>query len=128
MNDDALLTEINRSLAFQVKWRRVMSGMYFTSTALAILCSAAATVTAGMNKTVWASILAGSATSLFGLEKALLLREKWAHHVSIAVQLDALKLAYVYSNIGREEAAKRMGNILTEYAVKLPTAPRTERD
>ncbi|MDR3557190.1 MAG: hypothetical protein P4L55_20745 [Syntrophobacteraceae bacterium] len=77
---DPFLAEIDGKLAFQTKWRRIMSVAYFTNTALALISSSAATVVAAIGEAFWGSLLAAAATVLFGLEKTLLLREKWSHH------------------------------------------------
>ncbi|MGO9530949.1 MAG: hypothetical protein ACLP3B_07185 [Syntrophobacteraceae bacterium] len=124
MNDtDPFLAEIDGKLAFQTKWRRIMSISYFTSTALALVCSSGATVVSAIGQAFWGSLLAATATVLFGLEKTLLLREKWSHHLTIAAELEALKLALSYGGLSEVAAAKRMGELLKDYAVKLPVAP-----
>ena len=68
--DTEFLTEVDSKLAFQTKWRRVMSISYFTATALALTCSSAATVVAATGEALWGSVLAAAATVLFGLEDA----------------------------------------------------------
>jgi hypothetical protein len=122
-DNDRFLAEIDGKLAFQTKWRRIMSIAYFTSTALALVSSSAATVVSAIGEAFWGSLLAAAATVLFGLEKTLLLREKWSHHLTIAAELEALKLALCFGGLPQEEAAKRMGEVLKDYAVKLPVAP-----
>ena len=117
------LTEIDEKLAFQTKWRRIMSISYFTSTALALISSSAATIVSAIGEAFWGSLLAAAATVLFGLEKTLLLREKWSHHLTIAAELEVIKIALTYGGLSQEEAAKRMGDVLKDYAVKLPVAP-----
>jgi membrane protein YdbS with pleckstrin-like domain len=120
---DDLLSELADKLAFQQKWRRVMSISYFTATAVALACSAAAAIVAALGYAFWASVLAGGATALFGIEKTLLLREKWSHHLGTAAQLEALEVEFRYGGLGQEEAAKRLAKLLVEYAGRLPTAP-----
>jgi hypothetical protein len=124
MKDDKLIAEIDAQLTFQVKWKRVMSAAYFITAALAIVSSAAATVVAGAGYTVAASILAGAATALFGLEKALLFREKWTHHLNSAMQLQALKIEYQHGALDAVKTSQRLAEILTTYAIRLPIAPQ----
>jgi len=126
MKDDGLVAEIEAQLAFQQKWRRVMSMAYFRTAALGIVASAAATIVAGAGRAFPASILAGSATALFGFEKALLFREKWTHHVNNAMQLEALKIAYLHGSLETAKAVERLGEILTNYGARLPMAERNE--
>jgi hypothetical protein len=122
-DSDAFLAEIESNLAFQTKWRRIMSISYFTGTALALISSSAATVVSARGEAFWGAVCAAVATVLFGLEKTLLLREKWSHHLTIAAQLEAVKLAFRFGGLAQEEAAKRIGQVLQDYAVKLPIAP-----
>jgi len=123
MADRNLLAEIEQKLAFQQKWRRIMSGSYFSVTAFALVSSAAATIVAALGNGFWGSILAGGATALFGIEKTLLLREKWSRHLNSAAQLEALEVELRYGGLGQEEAAKRLANVLIEYAGRLPLGP-----
>ena len=126
MKDDGLVLEIETQLAFQQKWRRVMSLAYFITAALGIIASAAATIVAGAGWAFAASILAGSATALFGFEKALLFREKWTHHVNSAMQLEALKIGYTHGSVDTAKAVERLSEILMNYGAKLPMAERNE--
>jgi hypothetical protein len=126
MKDDELVAEIEAKLVFQVKWKRIMSAAYFTTTALGLVFSAAATVVAGVGYSLGASILAGSATALFGLEKALLFREKWTHHLNSAMQLEALKIEYQYGTLDATKTSQRLAEILTSYAARLPVTPRID--
>lgn|SRR5262249_28839531 len=126
MPDEGLVSEIDAQLAFQTKWKRIMSVAYFSCAALAITASAGATVVAALEYSVIASILAGTATTLFGLEKALLFREKWSHHLSSAMQLQALKIEYLHGGLDNGKASQRMADILMSYAVHLPIAPRED--
>jgi hypothetical protein len=101
-----------------------MSIAYFTSTALALVSSSSATLTAAAGQTVWGgAALAAAATILFRLEKTLLLREKWSHHLTIVAELEALKVALMFGGLSQAEAAQRLETILKDYAVKLPIAP-----
>jgi hypothetical protein len=69
-----------------------MSISYFAASGIALLYSTAATIAAAGGHAPAGAVLAGMATLLFGLEKALLLREKWAHHLAIAGRLDTVGL------------------------------------
>lgn len=124
MADESLAREIETALAHQLTWRRVMSGSYFATSAAGIVCSGLATVLAGLDRAPEAAVFAGTATVLFGLEKAMLFREKWAHHLSISTQLEALRLQFLHGGLTDDKAARRMAEILEEYAVKLPIARR----
>ena len=120
----ALIEELEREIRRQNIWRRIMSVAYFVTSASAIACSGAATVVAGLGHAAYAAWLAGGATVLFGLEKAMLFREKWMHHLTTASQLEALRFGYVYGQLTVEQASQRIGAVLTEYAVKLPVGAR----
>lgn len=126
MTKDNLLPELDEAIAFQTKWRRIMSVGHTSMSALAIIASGAATVVAALGHATEAAILAAVATISFGAEKALMLREKWVHHLATAAQLRSLKLALVYEGLDTKTAAEKMGRILEGYAVGLPTAPRSE--
>jgi hypothetical protein len=121
--NEALIKELEIALSRQHRWRRIMSVSYFTSTALAIICSGAATIVAGLGNSVDAANLAGVATILFGLEKAMLFREKWTHHLGISAQLQALRYRYLFGDTSDAEAAAGMGEIISNYAINLPVAP-----
>jgi hypothetical protein len=121
--NDALIEELGHEIRRQNLWRRIMSIAYFVTSAAAIACSGAATIVAGL-QLQYAAWLAGGATVLFGLEKAMLFREKWIHHLTTASQLEALRYGYVYGELTDEQASARIGHVLTEYAVKLPIASR----
>lgn len=120
----SLIQELDDEIRHQNKWRVIMSTLYFVTSAVAIVCSGGATVVAGLGNANDAALLAGSATVLFGLEKAMLFREKWSHHLSTATQLESARLGYKYGEVSEQEIAKRVGAILTEYAVELPIAAR----
>jgi len=124
--DDALSQELSNAIERQNRWRRIMSFGYFTSTGAAIFASAAATVTAGLDYADYAAVLAGLTTVLYGLEKGLLLREKWAHHLRTSAQLEALRLNYVYGDIDTAKVSKMMGEIGNEYALNLPISSRDD--
>jgi hypothetical protein len=121
-----LVAEIDQELERQRKWRAVMSGAYFTTAGVAIFCSVAATVAAGMGHSAYAAYLAGGASVLLGLEKGLLFREKWSHHLATFAQLESLRLQLVYGHLPVEDASLRMGQILTDYAIKLPVSSRKD--
>lgn len=127
MSNGDLLSTIDRELAFQDKWRRIMSGAYFTGTALALVAGTGATITSGMGNTVWGSLLAGTATTLIALEKTLMLREKWNYHRATASELDALKISHQFGGLDEKETAKQLSQLLKDYALKLPVESREER-
>lgn len=118
--------ELDNAIERQNRWRRIMSFGYFTSTGAAIFGSAAATVAAGLDYADWAAVLAGLTTVLYGLEKGLLLREKWAHHLRTSAQLEALRLNYVYGGLDTIKVSKVMGEIGNEYALNLPISSRDD--
>lgn len=43
---------------------------------------------------------------LFGLEKAMLFREKWAHHLGTWTQIHALRLQYLHGDVSDANAAR----------------------
>ena len=124
MNDDAFLADIQIQLKHQTTWRRVMSGAYFVSTAVAILASGAATVMSGLGFSAWGAVLAGAATVFFGLEKAMLFREKWTHHLNTCAELEALRVEYIHGGLDIKEAAEKMTAVVMNYARKLPVDRR----
>ena len=103
-----------------------MSLSYTSASALAIIASGAATVVAALGYSTEAAILAAVSTVSFGMEKALMLREKWAHHLTTGAQLRALRLALVHGGLDTKMAAEKMGRILQGYAAALPISPRAE--
>lgn len=123
---DSLLPELDEAIAFQTRWRRIMSVGHTSMSTLAIIASGAATVVAAAGRATEAAILAAVATISFGTEKTLMLREKWMHHLATAAQLRSLRLALVYEGLDTKRAAEKMGRILEGYAVGLPLAPRSE--
>lgn len=129
---DALIAEISEQIVFQRKWKRVMSGAYFTASAAGILLGTTATIVAALdlsNLTLpWASMLAGGATVVYGLEKALLFREKWAHHLSSEMELRSLRVNLQNDVIEPKEGARKVGEIMRGYAVNLPIAPHRDED
>jgi hypothetical protein len=119
-----LLQTLEDRLAQQLTWRRVMSGAYFVSSAVAIVCAGAATVVSGGGYSTVGAVLAGATTIVLGLEKAMLFREKWSHHLLTYGQLEALRLEYLHAGLTEAETAKRLGSIITQYGANLPVAPR----
>lgn len=126
-SDDRLLQTIDRELTTQLTWRRIMSGAYFVTSATAIICAGGATVVSGMGYAGWGAILAGMATILLGIEKAMLFREKWSHHLVTHSKLESLRLQYLHTGLSEAEAANRMGAILTEYGANLPVSDRENK-
>ena len=126
MTTDTLLLELDDAIAFQTKWRRIMSVAHTSMSTLALIASGAATVVAALGYATEAAILAAVATASFGTEKALMLREKWVHHLTTVTQLRALRLAMKYGGLDEKTAAERMGQILEGYAGGLPVASRVE--
>ena len=126
MVTDGLLPELDKGIAFQTKWSDIMSLSYTSMSALAVIASSAATVVAALGYSMEGAILAAVATVSFGVEKALMLREKWAHNLATAAQLRSLRLALVYGELDTRTASLKMGRILEGYAVGLPIMPRSE--
>lgn len=123
MTRDALESEVEIQISFQQKWKRIMSGAYFSAAALGILLGSSATITAALQYSTEASLLAGGATAVYGIEKALLLREKWAHHLRSEMELRSLRLNYLNGVLEAPDMAAAIGRILTGYAANLPIAP-----
>lgn len=128
---DSLIAEISQQINFQQKWKRVMSGAYFTASAAGILLGTTATILAALELSSplpWASMVAGGATVVYGLEKALLFREKWAHHLSSEMELRSLRVNLQNGVIEPKEGARKVGEIMRGYAVNLPIAPHRDED
>lgn len=125
---ERLLQTIDGELATQLKWRRIMSGAYFVTSAVAIMSAGAATVVAGMGYAEMGAVLAGTATVLLGMEKAMLFREKWSHHLSTHARLESLRLEYLHAGLSEAETAKHMGKIVTDYGTNLPVSERREEN
>lgn len=123
MNNN-LLEELDKEIAHQNLWRKIMSITYFVISGAAIIFSGTATIFAGLQQATYAAWLAGIATVLFGLEKSMLFREKWMHHLTTVSQLTALRLSYLYGQLNQQEVSERMGQLLTEYAAGLPVSQR----
>ena len=111
-----LLADIDEMLSPQVKWRSIMSISYFLMAVLAIGTSAAATIFSGLGMADWATISAAAATALLGMEKTLLLRERWNHHVRTAASLTSVRLQVDYNELKADEAIKKLANINRDYA------------
>jgi len=126
MANDSLLPELDEAIAFQSRWSDIMSLSHTSMSALTVIASGAATVVAASGYPTEAAILAAVATISFGVEKALMLREKWAHHLATAAQLRSLRLDLVYGGLDTKTAAHNMGRILQGYAWGLPIATPTE--
>ena len=86
--------ELDEAIAFQTRWRRIMSVSYTSMSALAIISSGAAAVVAALGHATEAAILAAISTISLGTEKALMLREKWLHHLVTTAQLDSLRAGH----------------------------------
>jgi hypothetical protein len=126
MTRDNLLPELDEAIAFQSRWSNIMSISHTSLSALAIIASGAATVVAALQFSTYAAVLAAVATISFGMEKTLMLRDKWMHHLTTVAQLRSLRLALVYGGLDMNQASQNMGRILEGYAVGLPIAPRSE--
>ena len=126
MVNNGLLPELDEGIAFQTRWSDIMSVSYTSMSALAVIASGAAAVVAALGFSWQGAILAAVSTISFGVEKALMLREKWAHNLGTAAQLRSLRLALVYGGLDTKTAALKMGRILEGYAVGLPLMPRSE--
>jgi hypothetical protein len=126
MANDGLLPELDKEIAFQDKWADIMSWSYTSMSALAIIASGAATVVAALGYSTYGAILAAVATVTFGVEKALMLREKWVHNRTTGAHLRSLRLALAYGGLDTKQAAEKMGRILEGYAVALPITSRSE--
>jgi len=122
--DSALLEQVSREEARQVFWRRFMSFAYFGAVALSILSSGGATVLAGAGHSELAAAFAGLATVLLGLEKGLLLREKWIHHLMVSTRLTDLAVRHRHGGLSDHDAAEAFTSTLTEYALNLPIPDR----
>jgi len=118
--NQGLLSEIESQLARQLCWRRIMSGAYFVTSAVAIVCAGAATIVSGIGHAEVGAVLAGTATVLLGIEKGMMFREKWAFHLSTYARLDALRIEYSNGAISDENAVKRLSEIICNYATDLP--------
>jgi hypothetical protein len=102
--------ELDKRIQFHQRWRRIWSGVYFTSSATTVISAALATASAGFitstggGKLLTAS-LALAATVFASLEKVLKMREKWDLHRNSQVALEIVKLKSV---AGSDEAAKAL--------------------
>ncbi len=122
---DNLLEELDSSIAFQEKWRLIMSVAHTSMMGIAICSSGAATVVAALGYSTQAAILAGTATTLLGLEKMLMLREKWVHHSSTVARLKSLRLALLHGGKDTKLIAAQFGEVMIEYAGGLPVGQRS---
>lgn len=123
MTTNDVVSELDKAIAFQARWQLIMSVSHTSLSFLTVFASGAATVVASTGNAAEAAVLAATATVSFGTEKALMLREKWIHHLATSAQLQSLRLAIKYGGVDERSGAIRMGNILKGYAISLPVAP-----
>lgn len=118
--DNELRAELNRAIAFQKKWRRVTSLLYFGGASLSVVSAILATLLGGFGNSQAAAIAAAFAAVFTSLEKVLLFREKWSHHRLIEVQLEGLRLDLISGNVDVKGTAQNMKELLTTYASRMP--------
>ena len=116
-----------RRIYIKQKWRRIASFSYVALTAIALCASSGASVLAALEYSKSAAVAAAAATAFFGLEKAMLLREKWAHHALVASRLQSLLIRVRLQQIDGKLAGSEIDAILLDYSSKLPiTAQRSD--
>src|SRR2546425_426921 len=94
MNDIDIVTrlqeDVSHQLAFQKRWRITSMVGYVGTTIGSLICSASASVFAGMDYSRSAAVFAAAATVLLGAEKTLMFREKWKFHLLMYTKLQVL--------------------------------------
>ena len=71
-----------------------------------------------------AAFFAAAATILLSIEKSMLFREKWKHHLSMYASLSAIKIEYDIAKVSDNEVLTRIENILDKYSSDLPIESR----
>ena len=117
-----VIIQVRKELDHQTKWRRIMSGCYFTTTALSILASGAATISSLELPAKVCGAFAACATILLALEHGLRFRDKWTHHRLMAARLKAVSVSFETHAFSEQEAALELKQILFDDAHLLPTA------
>lgn len=116
-----VLVVINDQLQFQKKWKTLSMAMYSTSSIGSIICTGSATILAALKEySIEAAVLAAVATILLSIEKSLLFREKWKHHLYIYTSLSALKLEYEVIPLSEQEVLTKLEKLLDKYSSELP--------
>jgi hypothetical protein len=123
--DPRFVSELNKRIEFQQKWRRITSFSYFTGASMSVIAAATATVVAGLGYAAAAAVVAAVATIVTSLEKILLFREKWGHHRAIETDLELLRLRYETGKVDTDGAISEIEKIVRRYGAKLPTAVTT---
>lgn len=114
------MEKLNKEINFHNLWKEITCWLYVATTTITIGASTGATVMAAIEKSLIASILAGLATALMGIEKTLLFREKWKLHLHVTTQLKNLENKLSLDLIDMKEAFGFFEEILVNYSNDLP--------
>lgn len=114
--------ELDDSIAFQRRWRRLTSIFYFLGASMSILSTIVATVVAGLGLSDVAAVAAGIATAFTSLEKVLLFREKWTHHRKVEVQLNMIRLDALAGVLDEKQLSQKLKEILVHYDSSMPAS------
>src|SRR5436190_13530957 len=105
MNETSpVVTQVRKELEHQTKWRRIMSGCYFTTNALSIVASGAATISSFKLPAQVCGTFAAFATILMALEPGLRFRDRWTHHRLMAARLKAVAVSVETHAMSEQEA------------------------
>ena len=120
----AVLKYLEKTIKFQRKWRVITMTLYIALSIIGVSCSGLATVLGAMSDNFYAGLFAGIATLVITVEKTLLFREKWQLHVTVATQLEGLRLDLITNSSTLKDVLDATKKVTEQYASELPVLPR----
>lgn len=111
---------LTENIQYQNKWRRRMSYFHTLTTVGSIICSTGATISGASGYSLAASVMAAFATVFIGVEKTMMLSEKWGHHLSTETRLRNIQLQFETGQIGQEDCVREIIKAMESYATQLP--------
>ena len=124
MSTQEILNELEKRIAFHIRWGQVWSVSYFTIAASSVVSAALASASAGFigstgeGKMLTAG-LALAATILTSLEKVLKVREKWDLHRNSQVALRIVKLKMLADTDEARRFVDEIAKVSESYSLQL---------
>ena len=118
---------LEKWLRFHHTWRVRTMLAYGVTTIVAMVASTAGGIVAALKwqwSNEWAAALAGLTAVALAIEKSLLFREKWRLHLTVYLELEAIKLKFETGQCAQKCTVDQAAAVLSRYGHDLPIGPR----
>jgi hypothetical protein len=121
---ELIMQHLGKCISHQSKWRKIHTLLFALFAAGTVICSTSASVLAALKVSEIAAILAGAATVMVSIDKSMMFRERYKHHLKTLTLLENIKVLFEVEQLSLEEASQKMKKIMEEYSSEMPLEAR----